>query len=164
MKFKLLLMLLFCIVIIQCGTEKEAYDPKPRNTVKNPRDVFVSYLENYDADTITVTIDEFKNFDLHNKYTVFWKSLNVRVKGIDTPEIRDSKCQKEKDLALKAKTFVENELKNAKVIRLFNLEPGKYFRVVADISYDGNSLAPLLIEKEYAVEYFGQTKEKDWCK
>jgi len=56
----------------------------------------VEYVRNYDGDTITVNIN-----DVH---PLLGDNINIRVRGIDTPEIR-GKCQYEKDLAYEAKYF-----------------------------------------------------------
>jgi micrococcal nuclease len=44
------------------------------------------------------------------------------------------------------------------------MQGGKYFRLVADVYYDGKKLADILIKNKLAVEYDGGTKAKDWSK
>jgi len=114
----------------------------------------VEYVRNYDGDTITVNIN-----DVH---PLLGDNINIRVRGIDTPEIR-GKCQYEKDLAYEAKYFVENLLISSNKINLINAERGKYFRIVADVIIDGVNLKDFLLDKEYIKLYNGGTKSK-WCK
>ena len=116
----------------------------------------VKYVRNYDADTIT--------FNVPNIHPLIGKRINVRVSGVDTPEISTkNKCEKEK--ARSAKKLVANLFKNAKQIDLENIQRGKYFRIVSDIKIDGKSLSHYLIKNGLAYSYDGGTKRKiDWCK
>ncbi len=65
--------------------------------------------------------------------------------------------------AKQGKELVADILKDAETIDLKNIERGKYFRIVADVFVDGESLANELIEAGMAVPYDGGTKTKDWC-
>ena len=107
----------------------------------------------YDGDTFRVNIDSLP--------PIVGKNIPIRVNGIDTPEIR-GKCQYEKNLALKARGFVRDKLSNAKVIKLTNLQRGKYFRVVANVLVDGVSLEQELLDNKLAYEYYGG-KKLSWC-
>jgi len=123
---------------------------------KNYGDIcYAAYVKNYDGDTIT--------FNIPNIHPLFGKLISVRLSGVDTPEIRGSKCAKEKELAYKAKVFVKNLLTGAEKIELKNVGRGKYFRILADIHVDGINLAELLIKNNFAIRYYGGKKEKDWC-
>lgn len=108
----------------------------------------------YDGDTFRANID-----GLHS---LIGERIGIRVAGVDTPEIR-GKCQKEKDLARKAKQITVEALRSAKVIELRNTKRGKYFRIVADVYVDNKSLTNILISSGLAVAYDGGTKAKDWC-
>lgn len=116
----------------------------------------VKYIKNYDADTVT--------FDVPNVHPLLGKKINVRVSGVDTPEIRTKDaCEKEK--ARNAKRLVANLLKHAKRIDLINVQRGKYFRVVADVVIDGKSLSYYLLKNGLAYSYNGGTKKHiNWCK
>ncbi len=116
----------------------------------------VKYVKNYDADTVT--------FDIPNVHPLIGSRINVRVSGVDTPEIRTkNKCEKSK--GRDAKKIVANLLKHAKRIDLENVSRGKYFRVVADVKIDGKSLSYYLLKNGLAYAYDGGTKKKiDWCK
>jgi endonuclease YncB( thermonuclease family) len=46
------------------------------------------------------------------------------------------KCDKEKQLARKAKQFPVEHLRTAKSITLKNIKRGKYFRLIADVYFD----------------------------
>ncbi|MDA8793603.1 thermonuclease family protein [Bacteriovoracaceae bacterium] len=115
----------------------------------------VKYIKNYDADTIT--------FNIPSVHPLFGKNINIRVIGVDTPEIRTkNKCEKNK--GRNAKRLVKNLLKQAKRIDLVNVKRGKYFRVVADVLIDGKSLSSYLLKNGLAYAYDGGTKKKvDWC-
>ena len=115
----------------------------------------VKYLKNYDADTIT--------FEIEGVHPLLGKKISVRVSGVDTPEMRTkNKC--EKALAKQAKRYVASVVQKAKRIDLKNIKRGKYFRVVADVELDGQSLSKSLLKKGFAYPYDGGTKSKvDWC-
>lgn len=116
----------------------------------------VKYVKNYDADTVT--------FNVPGVHPLIGKKINIRVQGVDTPEVRTkNKCEKEK--ARNAKKLVGNLLKNAKRIDLQNVSRGKYFRIVADVIIDGKSLSYYLLKNGLAYSYDGGTKKKvNWCK
>ena len=107
----------------------------------------------YDGDTFRVNIDSLP--------PIVGKNIPIRLEGVDTPEIQ-GKCQYEKDLAIKARDFVRSKLDNAKEIMLNNLQRGKYFRIVADVTVDGVSLEKELLENELAYKYSGG-KKSSWC-
>lgn len=108
----------------------------------------------YDGDTFRVNINAWSAIVGHR--------VPVRVKGIDTPELR-GKCQYEKELARKAKQHTVQLLRDAKKIELQNINRGKYFRILADVSIDGQDLGESLIENRLAVRYYGNSKVS-WCK
>ena len=107
----------------------------------------------YDGDTFRVNIGSLP--------PIVGKNIPIRLEGVDTPEIQ-GKCQYEKDLAIKARDFVRSKLDNAKEIMLNNLQRGKYFRIVADVTVDGVSLEKELLENELAYKYSGG-KKSSWC-
>ncbi len=116
----------------------------------------VKYVKNYDADTVT--------FDIPNVHPLIGKSISIRVRHVDTPEIK-GKLPCEKEAARNAKKLVENLLKNAKQIDLKNVDRDKYFRILADVQIDGVNLKDYLLKNNLAYKYEGGTKEKmDWCK
>ncbi|MCB0392047.1 MAG: thermonuclease family protein [Bdellovibrionales bacterium] len=115
----------------------------------------VKYLKNYDGDTIT--------FKIHNVHPLIGENISVRVRGIDTPEIKTKDtCEKVKGRI--ARKLTENLMKNAKRIDLKNIGRDKYFRILADIEFDGKDLKSILIKNQIAYLYNGDTKKKvNWC-
>ena len=116
----------------------------------------VEPVRNYDGDTITVNIP--------NVHPLLGNEISVRLLSVDTAEIRtDDDCEKE--MALAAKLFVENEIMNAKKIHLYNVERDKYFRIGAVVIVDGYDLSEKLIDSGLAYYYDGGTKpDVDWCR
>lgn len=115
----------------------------------------VKYIKNYDADTIT--------FDIPNVHPLIGKHISVRVRHIDTPEIK-GKLPCEKETARIAKNLIENILSRAKKIDLENIDKDKYFRILADVRADGVLLKDVLLKNKLAYEYEGETKLKlNWC-
>ena len=112
------------------------------------------YVSNYDGDTI--------KFDLPGLHPIIGNKINIRVNGIDNPEIR-GKCEQEKYSAEQAREMVADILKDAEKIDLKNMERGKYFRIAADVFADGESLAEMLVEAGMAVRYEGGKKNHNWC-
>jgi endonuclease YncB( thermonuclease family) len=94
-----------------------------------------------------------------------WLGLNlttgVRVRGIDTPEIRGA-CAREKDLAAKA-TRRLSELATGGV-RIANIADDKYFgRVVADVTtLNGTDVKTAMIASGLARPYDGGSRQP-WC-
>lgn len=121
----------------------------------------VKYLKNYDADTITIAVP-----DVH---PLIGDHISVRVWGIDAPEIKGkNKC--EKDAAIKARDLVQTVLSKARRIDLVDIDRDKYFRILAKVVVDGNSLADLLIQHKLAYAYDGGNKDSarnkagvNWC-
>ena len=112
------------------------------------------YVRNYDGDTIT--------FNLPGLHPIIGEKISIRVNGIDTPEIK-GKCEKEKYDAQQAQQMVADILKDAEQITLKNMEPGKYFRIAADVIVDGENLSDVLIEAGMAIRYDGGKKTHKWC-
>ncbi len=115
----------------------------------------VKYIENFDGDSIT--------FDIPDTPAIIGENMVIRLLGVDTPELKKSKCEQEKKAALLAKNRVHSLLKDAKVINLHRTGRGKYFRILADIEFDGKDLATILLSEELAVPYSGGTRDHNWC-
>lgn len=105
----------------------------------------------YDGDTFTISVDGWP--------PIIGQKIGVRVAGIDTPEMRDSR-REIKLLAIAAKDFTSTRLKKARKVELLNMSRDKYFRILADVEVDGNNLGELLVEKGLAKPYDGGTKVK----
>ncbi|MFL0802593.1 MAG: thermonuclease family protein [Agarilytica sp.] len=107
----------------------------------------------YDADTFTV--------DIYDWPDIVGKKISIRVNGVDAPEIK-GECASEKSAAREARDYVRDLLDKSKSITLLNIKRGKYFRLIADVYAENDSLADLLIRKGYARPYDGG-KRKGWC-
>ncbi|WP_428074667.1 thermonuclease family protein [Candidatus Avelusimicrobium luingense] len=103
----------------------------------------------YDGDTFRV--------HLACKYGVFCKTIPIRVRGVDCPEIKGGSAET-KALAKQAKTFTKTFLKSGKIL-LRNCGRDKYFRLLCDVKVNGQSLGEELIKAGHAIPYDGGTKE-----
>ena len=108
----------------------------------------------YDGDTIYV--------DVETLPAIIGSEMPFRIRGVDTPEIRRPKCEKERELGLKAKAFVEERLQTASRIELLKIDRGNFFRIVADVVYDGKRIAEEIVAAGHGVVY-DEKKKKDWC-
>lgn len=137
--------IMFVIVLVSLTGVAFAYDD-----ILN-----VKFVKNYDGDTFTVNITTYPE--------IIGSKITVRVLGIDAPEIK-GKCEKEQAAAKFVKEAVYKELKNAQVIHLLNPKRDKYFRILADVMYDGKSLKDFLLSLQEVYKYDGGTKLNPWCK
>lgn len=85
--------------------------------------------------------------------------IGVRINGIDTPEMKDSR-PRVKALAREAKQYAVQRLREGQKIVLRNMRRGKYFRIVADVYVDGSSLGQELIAVGLAKPYDGGKKAR----
>ena len=119
---------------------------------------YVKVLKVYDGDTIWIAIRI--NFIIYK--------IKVRLSGIDTPEMKPPKNQKNRNeeinAAKKSKKFLA-DLVDKKVIKMKCGEWDKYGRLLGTLIIKGNNLCSseinvnkLMIEKGHAKEYFGGTK------
>ena len=83
--------------------------------------------------------------------------FNVRLNGIDTPEIK-SKNENEKLLAKKARDSLSQLIMN-KNVTLQNVKNEKYGRILADVYLDDLHINKWMIDQQFAVEYDGKTKK-----
>lgn len=114
--------------------------------------VTADVLKNYDGDTFTARAYVWPGVYVRTK---------VRLRKVDTPEIR-GKCPQEKALAQKAKEFVNDQV-TGKLVQLTQIERGKYAqRVLANVEYNGKSLAEELLKHDLARPYDGGGR-KSWC-
>ena len=110
----------------------------------------VSVASVYDGDTFKI--------NLNCSLAVYCEKVPVRVRGVDTPEIKGT--AREKKLAQKAKEFTQAFL-DQKPITLTDCGRDKYFRLLCDVTNaDGEDLATELIRRELGYPYNGGTKSK----
>lgn len=117
------LLLLFGILLLTgCVTHPQTQD-------KLYPDVKVSrLLRVIDGDTFACDINE------HS--AIAGKNISIRLRGINTPELR-SKDSEERKSAILEKQRLSDLLTNALVIELRNIDRDKYFRIDADVYIDG---------------------------
>ncbi len=142
-KALIIICLLFLTTNIFAKTMQDFYD--------------VKIISVYDGDTFKVS--------LPCQIPIFCESISVRVKNIDTPELKTkNKC--EKLAAKKAKKLTKEFLSEGNII-LKNCERDKYFRLLCEvkqISDKEKDLSVLLLKNNLAYRYFGGTKqETNWC-
>lgn len=107
----------------------------------------------YDGDTIYVDAE-------------LWPGLtwngSVRLKGVDTPEIR-GQCPEEEALAIQARDFVR-EIVTDQLVLLADVQDDKYGGRVAAVVLleDGRDIVTLIIEAGLGRPYDGGTRE-GWC-
>jgi len=106
----------------------------------------VKVVDLYDGDTFYINLPKVPS--------LLGKRLGIRVKGIDTPEIRGGSAY-EKAMAKKAKIFTKKMLDGARKVDLKSCVRGKYFRIVCNVYIDGKSLAKALVRNGLAVKYKG---------
>ena len=102
-----------------------------------------------DGDTIVVDIPGYPD--------IVGREISVRLAGCDTPELRDKRAEIRR-MAVQAREMVRAVLAGCRVLELRNVRRGKYFRIVADISVDGEDLAQMLIRAGLGKPYDGGHK------
>ncbi|MCQ2410422.1 MAG: thermonuclease family protein [Elusimicrobiaceae bacterium] len=113
----------------------------------------VSVASVYDGDTFKI--------NLNCSLAVYCEKVPVRVRGVDTPEIK-GKTQREKKLAQQAKAFTKDFL-DKRPITLSDCGRDKYFRLLCDVTNgEGKDLARELIRRDYGYSYQGGTKSKKY--
>ena len=113
----------------------------------------VSIASIYDGDTFKI--------NLNCSLAVYCEKVPVRVRGVDTPEIK-GKTDREKKLAQQAKSFTQNFLAQAPV-SLSNCGRDKYFRLLCDVTNgQGKNLARELIKNKLGYAYDGGTKSTQY--
>ena len=112
-----------------------------------------------DGDTIDVRVE-------------LWPGLQaiyaVRVRGIDTPEVRGAKCEAEQLWGEEAKAQVEKLYDVGSMIRVDSVERDPFFgRVVADVRRWRSDrwlyLADELVERGLAEAWTPEMPDVDWC-
>lgn len=103
----------------------------------------------YDGDTIYV--------DIYSFHPLLGDNIGIRLKGIDTPELRNKKTKKR---SLELKHLLYKKLNNCKHIYLKNMKRGKYFRIVADVYCEEENINEYMLKQPDVYEYHGGKKRK----
>lgn len=88
---------------------------------------------------------------------VFGDEIAVRIRGIDTPELKDEREEIRK-ISIQAKEELEKLFASGKKIVLYNLGRDKYFRLLASVKVGDIDVAEYLIKKGLAKKYDGGKK------
>ena len=104
-----------------------------------------------DGDTVDV------DFDLG--FDIIMSKQRVRLYGIDTPESR-TKDKEEKYYGKLSSAFLQEHCPKGSYITLRTHldKKGKFGRILGELIVEGNNLNQLMIEKNLAVAYHGQSK------
>ena len=115
------------------------------------------YLGAYDGDSVTLEISKQWDFGFYMKVTESHR-IKTRIKGVDTPELRDSRPDW-KAAGYLARDKVRKFLEDAQELVFVSLDkPDKYGRALGDIQADGHSLTEFLLTARLGVAYEGQNK------
>lgn len=112
-----------------------------------------------DADTVSVSVYPWPAISIKTK---------VRLRGVDTPERKRSKCPDEKTLAERATRYVKSVLEPGTRVQITDVSFGKYSgRVVGDLMIESPgdkwvSVSETLLAAGYAKPYHGG-KKPGWC-
>ena len=97
--------------------------------------------------------------NIENVPDVFGKEIAVRIRGIDTPELNDSREEIRK-ISIQAKEELEKLLTSGEKVILYNLGRDKYFRLLASVKVGDVDVAEYMINRGLAKSYNGGAKLK----
>ncbi len=109
----------------------------------------------YDGDTFTAQIFSWPQHSIEAR---------VRIRGIDTPEIR-GKCKSEKEMAQKAKERLIELIPINHIVQLHQVVLGTYAgRIIADVSTEKfQNIGAMMIKEGFARHYHVKEGRKSWC-
>lgn len=102
-----------------------------------------------DGDTFVINVKNIPD--------VFGEEIAVRIRGIDTPELKDEREEIRK-ISIQAKEELEKLLFSGGKVILYNLGRDKYFRLLASVKVGDIDIAEYMIERGLAKEYDGGKK------
>lgn len=136
-----------CVTSInKSNTSKK--DPK-HLSIYIPNLYNITVIKVYDGDTITISATVSKC-----SYT-FYK-FSVRLRGIDTPEIK-AKTDDEKKAAINARDILSNKILY-KSISLKDVKYDKYGRLLAEVYFKGKNINQWMLDNNMGIAYDGGTK------
>ncbi len=120
-----------------------------------PSGYHAKVLSIYDGDTFTAQIFSWPQHSIEAR---------VRLRGIDTPEIR-GKCASEKQKAQQAKQRLIELIPEGSMVTLYQIELGTYAgRIIADVSTEnGEDVGAVMLDENYARPYLYREGRKSWC-
>lgn len=112
----------------------------------------------YDGDTFRA--------DIAGWPPIIGLDIPIRVAGIDTPELRsrcDTEEQRERERAMgrAARAMAERLLTQGGMVTLHNVQRGSFFRLVAEVRIDGESLGETLAAAGMAAPF--EPSSTPWC-
>jgi len=113
---------------------------------------FGKVVKVYDGDTITIA----SYLQFSGTATPVCYKFQVRLNGIDTPEIKGSSAT-EKEMAKKARDALSDKIMG-KIVELKNVKLEKYGRLLADVYCNGVCMNTFMVDNGVAVKYNGGTK------
>ena len=114
-------------------------------------------ITNYDGDSFRLTVKKRWDFGFGIHVTQEYH-IPTRIKGVDTPEMRDKRPDW-KSAAKLAKSVAREFVANGNVMFISMDKPDKYGRALGDfVTADGKMLSKHLIEQRLGVAYEGQNK------
>lgn len=128
------------------------------------------------ADYGSVTVDEVVSFTDGDTFTatindwppIIGERIPVRIEGIQAPE-RRSRCDteaekaRERQLAADARIYLVERLRGAETVELRQIERGSFFRIIAEVWADGESVGEEMLEEGYALPYVQGQGGRSWC-
>ena len=114
----------------------------------------VEMVRNYDGDTFVVNLKDLP--------PVFGYNVSVRIRGIDTAEIKGRRLCEKYD-AIEARDEL-SKLLLSKKLDLVDCSRDKYFRLLCDVKSSGVDVKMFMLNHKYAVSYDGETKNAWNCK
>ncbi len=103
----------------------------------------------YDGDTCYVTVDG--------------KKTKIRLLELDTPEISKPKCEREHELGLKARDYLNGLIAKASTIEFKTDYVEDYYgRILSYLIIDGDDVSTKIVKNKLGVVYDRYNK-KDWC-
>ena len=155
MKSSLKTTLVFCLgVAIGLGFSYSPFKPNRPKLIKAEASYrplegqTVKVASVYDGDTFKADIDGLP--------PIFGKSISIRLRGIDTPEIRGGTAEA-KAKARESRDHLAFLLKRGDVT-LHNVGRGKFFRVLADVKAGGVDVVAEMLKLGLGKPYYGGTR------
>ena len=135
---------LFCLLSLLSRTAPAEDVP----TQDKPSDLKVTVLYCHDGDTCRVNLED-----------AFW--FNVRLAGIDTPEVKGYKPKQfGQPMGDEARDYLNKEIKG-KIVKLRQTDLDGYNRSVVEIYLGGKNINLAMIEQGFAEAYRGHAKRLD---